>query len=264
MASLRAAAREERLTPLIESLERIVPDITHQYSTFAVESEYERAKVRAMHALQIDLAGRAIARAAQASQPVTVVDIGDSAGTHIAYLQTLYGSEIALECLSINLDPQAVDRIRQRGLKAVRARAEALTESGVTADVFLLFETLEHLANPIGFLHDLARTRCRALVLTVPYVAASRIGLHHIRAQHRAPIGPETVHLFELSPADWKLLFRHAGWDIVDERIYRQYPRRGPLRLLKPYWRWRDFEGFWGAVLTPDDTWSSVYQGWQS
>ncbi len=261
-ASIRAAAREQGLSNLLESLPRIVPDITHQYTSFAVDSEYMQVKVRGMHAFQVSLAGRAIERARRGAAPISVVDIGDSAGTHIRYLQEVY-KNIPLECMGVNLDEHAVMRIRDMGVRAMQVRAEDLVSQGITADIFLLFETLEHLMNPVQFLRDVSqRTACQALVLTVPYLARSRVGLHHIRSSRHEPCGPENVHVFELSPADWSLLLRHAGWSIIEDRLYLQYPRRGLLRLLKGYWRLRDFEGFWGAVLERDRTWTDLYQGW--
>ena len=261
-ASIRAAAREQGLAQLLEALPRIVPDLTRQYTSFRVESEYDRVKVRGMHAFQVNLAGWAIERVQRGTAPISIVDIGDSAGTHLRYLQEIH-RHLPLECLGINVDEQAVMRIRERGLPALRVRAEDLVSRGITADIFLLFETLEHLMNPIQFLHDLSqRTACRALVVTVPYLARSRVGLYHIRAGRREACGPETVHIFELSPEDWSLIFRHAGWSIVEARPYLQYPRRGVLRILRPYWRWRDFEGFWGAVLERDNSWTDLYEGW--
>jgi hypothetical protein len=133
----------------------------------------------------------------------------------------------------------------------------------LNADVFLLFETLEHLPDPFNFLHDLAeKSSCKALVLTVPYVRRSRLGLHHIRQDIRAKVGAERVHLLELSPEDLRLLFAHTGWRVRTERIYLQYPRFGPLRATKAAWRRYDFEGFYGAVLERDDRWSGLYESW--
>ena len=261
-ASIRAAIREKGLTQLVGTLPRIVRDIAQQYSSFRVESEYDRLKVRGMHAFQVSLAGWAIERVQHDATPISIVDIGDSAGTHLQYLREIY-RHLPLEVLGINIDEQAVKRIRERALPAMQVRAEDLVSHGITADIFLLFETLEHLMSPIQFLRDLSRrTACRALVVTVPYLARSRVGLYHIRARRREPCGPETVNIFELSPGDWSLLFQHAGWSIVEERVYWQYPRHGLLRTLKPYWRWRDFEGFWGAVLERDPTWADLYDGW--
>src|SRR6185312_147149 len=101
--------------------------------------------------------------------------------------------------LSANLDGSAVAKIRAKGLEAEECRAEELAARGLEAEVFLLYETLEHLPNPFQFLHDLAaKSRCRRLVLTVPYVRRTRLGLHHIREGLRESMTAERVHLLEM------------------------------------------------------------------
>jgi len=138
-----------------------------------------------------------------------------------------------------------------------------LTQYNIAADIFLCFETLEHLPNPIAFLHDLAtKTPAKYFIMTVPYVGNSRLGLHHIRNGRTAPVSAENTHLFELCPADWRLLVQHTGWRIVRERIYRQYPRWHPLWFTKFLWQRLDFEGFYGMVLAKDDIWANRYADW--
>lgn len=256
--SIHAAADEQGLSATVANLSRWCPDLRHQYSTVALESEYLLAKVRAQHAFQVRLACAALDDVGEG----TVVDIGDSAGTHVRYLQETYPAK-RLNFLSVNMDEEAVRKIRERGYEAVCARAEDLARHDIAADVFLSFEMLEHLPNPFVFLHQLSeRSRCRYLVVTVPYLRRSRVGLHHIRERLRAPISAERTHLFELSPQDWRLVFMHSGWRVRHEQIYRQYPRRSWLRLTRSMWRRLDFEGFYGAVLVRDRTWSSLYQSW--
>ena len=70
------------------------------------------------------------------------------------------------------------------------------------------------------------------------------------------------LEALELCPEDLRLLFDHTGWRVARERIYMQYPRRPPLALTRPLWARWDFEGFYGAVLEPDETWSSLYGSW--
>ncbi len=255
--SLQAALREQGLAADAARLAEAVPDISAQYSGFSVAGPYLELKVRGQHAFQV-----ALARSALTGSSAKVVDLGDSAGTHIAYLQKLVPGGHRFH--SINLDAAAVSRIQARGLEAIQARAEDLAAQGIDADVLLCFETLEHLSDPVSFLHDLAtKTSCRRLVLTVPYVEVSRVGLHHVRAGLVKKVGAESVHLFELCPEDLRLVFKHSGWRVVSDRVYRQYPRFSWLRLLKSEWRRTDFEGFYGAVLERDDTWSRLYEDWR-
>ncbi|HEY9070156.1 MAG TPA: methyltransferase domain-containing protein [Candidatus Ozemobacteraceae bacterium] len=256
--SLQKAAQEQGLWKLAERLASIVPDISDQYSQFRVDTEYLQLNVRLMHAFQIALVQEAFSR----KEIRTIVDIGDSSGTHLRYLQDLYAGT-SLRCLSVNLDPKAVEKIKGKGLEAILARAEDLPAYDIPADMFLCFETLEHLSDPIRFLHQLAtHTNPEFLVATVPYRSVSRMGLHHIRNKQNDAVFAENTHLFELCPADWRLLMQHAGWQIAYDRIYYQYPHRHPLRMMRRIWETIDFEGFYGTVLVRNDRWSSLYRDW--
>ncbi len=257
--SIEKASKEQGLKSLADKLTKIVPDITYQYSTFEVNNPYIEVKVRNQHAFQISLVNEVISE----FEKPTVVDIGDSAGTHLQYIMGLHPQK--MQCLSVNLDAQAVEKIKQKGLEAVNARAEDLHEYNIDADIFLCFEMLEHLMNPCHFLHELStKTNAKYLVITVPYLQNSCVGLHHIRAGGGLrDVYAENTHIFELSPKDWKLLVRHSGWNVAQERIYLQYPKRGFLWITKALWRRFDFEGFYGMILTKDNTWSSKYMDWQ-
>lgn len=263
--SIRAAVREQKLSSIYEQLTAIVPDITHQYSSFDLDTEYLITNVRAMHSFQIALVNETLKSTdglTKNTDTITIVDIGDSAGTHLQYIKALY-QDRNIRCLSINIDSEAVRRIKEKGLEAICARAEDLASFSVNADILLSFEMLEHLMNPCQFLRSLSEKKCRAFVVTVPYLACSRVGLHHIRHNQRRDVNPENTHIFELSPEDWRLIFQHSGWEVVAERIYRQYPKKSPFRfLMKRYWQRYDFEGFYGAILKPDKSWSDLYDGW--
>ena len=261
--SIRAAVREQKLLPIYNQLTAIIPDITHQYTSFDLDSGYLKTKVRAMHSLQIALGNEALQLLdSTPEEMITIVDIGDSSGTHLQYIKGLY-QERNIRCLSIDIDEEAVRRIKEKGLEAICARAEDIASLPIEADIFLSFQMLEHLINPCGFLRSLSQTNCKAFVVTIPYLARSRVGLHHIRQNQKRNVSPEEAHIFELSPEDWRLIFKHSGWAIQAERIYLQYPRRSPFRFFwKRYWRHYDFEGFYGAILKPDKSWRSLYEGW--
>ena len=106
--------------------------------------------------------------------------------------------------------------IRKKGLSAVHTKAEDLQNYNIKADIFLCFEILEHLMNPCYFLHELStKTNAEFLVITVPYLKNSRIGLHHVRGNRKETVNAENTHIFELCPTDWKLLVQHSGWKIL-------------------------------------------------
>lgn len=259
VASLQAALKEQRLDSTYEQLRKIVPDITQQYSTYAVDTQLIELETRGLQAFQVRLAEEAmrIAHAAGAPSRLTLIDIGDSSGTHIEYLRALHGE---VRSLSVNVDAEAVAKIKARGLEAVHASAEEVERYDIKPDVLLCFETLEHLPDPSNFLSRLAKvTSARTFALTVPYVRRSRVGLRYIRRGLPEVAGPETTHIFELSPADWRPLFMFSGWRVVAERVFKLYPRIHPMVVTRPLWQAVDFEGFYGAILSPDETWREQY-----
>lgn len=257
--SLIKAAKEQGMCGLMVKLEKIVPDISNQFSIGKVDNPYLMIKVRNQHAFQISLVNKVIK---EFDRPV-IVDIGDSSSTHLQYITGLYFQNKSIRTLSVNLDTKAVEKIKQKGFEAVNARAEDLHKYNINADIFLCFEVLEHLMNPCHFLHELSsKTKARYLIVTVPYLQNSRVRLKHIRNNSEDMVCAENTHIFELNSEDWKLIVRHSGWKVVKEEIYFQYPRKGFLRITRNLWKKCDFEGFFGMILTRDNTWSSRYLDW--
>lgn len=269
IASIRQGLRQQGLLKLHDRLMTIVPDMRDQYTAYPLDTplcyekhpEFLEVCVRGLHAFQISLVEQALAllQLDSIGRTLTIVDIGDSAGTHVQYLRGLRHN---IRSLSINIDKHAVQKIWQKGLEAICASVDEIELYDIHPDIFLSFEVLEHLPDPSRFLRTISRVKsCLALIATVPYVRHSRVGLQYVRLGIRQPVTPEGVHIFELSPHDWRLLFMFSGWRILEDRIYRQYPRFRPLHLMKFAWRARDFEGFYGAILVKDSTWSDLYQG---
>jgi len=266
IAAVKAAAFESRIDKLSEQLTEIVPDLREQYTTFDVDTDLLRTRVRTLHAFQIKLTLRALDLLVDRPN-ISIVDVGDSSGTHLTYLNSITSNEQRFgsnefKFLSVNLDPIAIQKIRSKGFNGLLCRAEDIYEKHqIKADLFLSFEMLEHLYDPIGFLDTISRRYvCEYFVLTVPYLRQSRVGLHHIRQQQLREVYPENTHIFELSPSNWKLLFLHCGWEIVEETIYRQYPLRSFWRCTKPIWKKLDFEGMYGAILKRNRTWAKCYK----
>lgn len=267
--SMRSAAKEQNLEKLSQELSDIVPDLTDQYTTFKIDNEYSCIKTRIQHAFQISMALKAIKLIdiSPQKEAFTIVDIGDSSGTHLTYLRDILKNDQdrsikKIDFMSVNLDPIAVEKIKGKEFNAKLCRAEDLHEKyKVKADLLISFQMLEHLYDPISFLDSISKNKVSDyFVVTVPYLAQSRIGLYHIRQNENRDVFPENTHIFELSPDDWKLIFRHSGWRVIDEMIYRQYPQKSFLRLMKHFWKYLDFEGFYGAVLVRDRKWAEQYK----
>lgn len=266
-ASLRAAIHEQGLDGLCRRLRRIVPDLSLQYTYDLDPDEYARfweIKLRGLHAFQVSCVLDVLDH--MAARNAVIADIGDSSGNHATYIGALAKAGQVDRVISVNLDPTAVEKVRRGGGEAVLGRAEELDHGKIHADLYLSFETVEHLTDPLRFLHDIAVKGSGApILISVPYRRQSRFGGSHLRLpDDRLPfqLTAEQVHIFELSPDDWKLLARFAGWRVEFSRIYRQYPRFHPLRLTRPLWKNLDFEGFLALYLTKDLSLSDRYRDW--
>ena len=133
--SLHSANRQIGRLGTIKKISSIVPNIGDQYSTwnFETSNTYDVIKIRSIHAFQVEftLAALKKLRSQSARNALSVVDIGDSSGTHTRYLQALC-SELDMgevEFLSVNLDSDAVERILAKGGRAIRVRAEDLHQA---------------------------------------------------------------------------------------------------------------------------------------
>lgn len=264
--SIYLALFENRLGDLVKKLRLIVPDISGQEESGRESfNSYWELKRRALQAFQCLLMIKAAKDLSKKN--LTVVDIGDSAGTHMLYLKALLGKEFNIETISVNLDPRAIEKIKNRGLKAICTRAEELTKViNKTIDLSVSFQMVEHLYNPCLFFRRLAKEgNCSRMLITVPYQRKSRVGFYNVRNNLQKIIFAEDEHIFELNPQDWSLLMLHSGWKVVSSEIYFQYPRRLPFisQCLALFWRKTDFEGFWGALLEKDTTVSDLYRNWE-
>ncbi len=256
--SLKKAAREQGLTEISTNLAKVVPDLTEQYDTFKIDNEYLENKVRFMHAFQYSMIEKAVS-ALDIKERSTIIDIGDSSGTHIQYITSLLGN---YDTISVDLNPNAIAKVKQKGLKGICAKAEDIEQYGINADLYLSFEMLEHLRSPIDFLKSLSTSSCKGFVISVPFVDKSRVSLNYIKRGKEHKVYAENTHIFELSKSDWSLLFMLSGWRIVFDKVYYQYPKNSIFRFFKLFWKRFDFEGFWSAVLVRDSKWSELYQSW--
>lgn len=140
-ASLAAAQREQKLTPLMNELRKVVPDIRDQYTAAMDRDEYERyweIKMRGMHAFQVQAALDALESIGKTG--VVIADIGDSSGTHAAYIRAVAKPGLVERFVSVNMDPEAVDKIRAKGGEAILSRAEELDLGSIRPDLMLSFE----------------------------------------------------------------------------------------------------------------------------
>jgi len=255
--SVYSALKQQRLLARFNQIKRLDPDISNQYTSSNIDTSYLQTKVLGLHAFQMALFGLFIN--GQNRKEWSITDLGDSSGNHIMYIKNLF-SKFKWDTLSVNLDQKAVDKIRSKGLNAIACSIEDYYEyeKDYRNQIITLFQTLEHLENPISILKGVKENlKPEAFIITVPFVRRSKVGLHYLRENLKSDFfnkvpSPENIHIFELSPDDWELLFEYCGWEVKHSLVYYQYKRRIPIisRLLRWYWSAFDFEGFYGCILT--------------
>jgi hypothetical protein len=255
MAVKDAIRQDPRLQQMWDLSLTVLPDLTDHYATVSVDAEGQMR-------LRLLLCAQAVfmRKVVDAFKSETLngwVDVGDSDGAARQLFLKSSPEMAGFRTLGVNLEPEAVALIRSKGLEAECLNAMDLNRKGVACDLVSVFETLEHIPDPVGFLERMQEVVGRRLVVSVPLIAASRVGLRYLTPKwepHKRP-SYSNNHVFELSPSDWTKIFRHTGWAVEDEWKVRQYPDRGPLKwLMQAAWRRISFEGYFFVVLKKDTT----------
>lgn len=269
------AVRKENIN-FINKLEQILPSLKDQVNFMndntKEDSVYLQHKRRNLHAFQLQFTLDKIEKLKIEINinKISLIDIGDSSGNHLIQLQTL---DKDIESIaSVNLDIKAVEKIRKKGIDAYHCRAEELLEKhDLRPNFFISYQMVEHLTDPVRFLHSISESSkkgggnsCDRFIISVPYQKQSRVGFWHMRGKKDSKTlrNAEDVHIFELSPEDWKLLAEFSGWEVISEKIYYQYPKWHWLYFTKYLWKKFDFEGFYIMELKINNRWSKLYESW--
>ena len=136
-------------------------------------------------------------------------DIGDSDGT---FLRALGKDET-----SINYSQSVLANIRD-----VKKMEGCLPKIGLPDDSFdyvLLFETLEHLPDPIAGLREIDRLARKGAFVSIPYVKKTRVKPYW--NNRRVPVGES--HVFELSPGDFTKIATYTRFRVRDFRRVRVF-----------------------------------------
>lgn len=194
--------------------------------------------------------------------PWSYLDIGDSDGSvRLLLMESLKGYNY--KSSGINLQQKAVERMREKGLNAEHIDAMELGKAGRIYNIVSVFETLEHLPDPVGFLMNIHQAVGERLIISVPFVHKSRVSLRYLDNDWPLDKVPtiENIHVFELSPDGWERIFKHSGWAIERQWKLLQFPSKGILKNIMGYaWRKISFEGYWFVSLRKDDTFKRKFK----
>jgi hypothetical protein len=259
-AITRVAGSNPELKKTWEESLSLFPDFKYHYS-FVVDDREIENRIRLLVVAETTFVKWEIDKIMATKGGCSYADVGDSDGSVRLLLKNHFTGK-KFSSVGINLQKSTVEKIKSKGLDAICADALSLGDRGIRYDIVSAFETLEHLPDPIGFLYGIREAVEDRLVLSVPFVRRSRIGLAYLSKKWPKELRPtiENTHIFELSPRDWNKLFLHTGWRVDREWKLMMYPSRKLSRLiLQPFWRIVSFEGFWFVSLYKDSGYASKY-----
>ncbi len=145
----------------------------------------------------------------------TVMDIGDSNGIFLRSLDK--------DGISLNISPRVASALHEKGLQTVIADAEHMPFKDTSISTILLFQTLEHVPNPVLLLNEIGRVCKDSLVLSIPYVKQTHI--HRRLYEPRVPLHEH--HIFEFSPGDFRSVVSHTPFRIERESTAVVLDKRG-------------------------------------
>ena len=251
---------DENLKPLWKESMRLIPDFNEHFSS-PLNSEEAEKRVRLLVVKETDYTKEEIYNILKTKKQCTFAGVGDSDGSVRLLLHEIFSAK-QLVSTGINLQQEAVKKIKKQGLDAICADAIKLGQQGVNYDIVSVFETLEHLSDPIGFLKGLKDVVNEKLIISVPCVRKSRVRLSYINGRwpKNKKVTKENTHIFEFSPKDWEKIFLHSGWKIEkQDRLLCYYPKSISRIILQPYWNYVSYDSFWFVTLVKDYTYSSQY-----
>jgi SAM-dependent methyltransferase len=157
------------------------------------------------------------------------VDIGDSNGIFLRAL--------GRDGISLNISAAATVKVHALGLDAVKADISNLPFRDGSIPLVFLFETLEHLSDPVHALNEIGRVCSGSLVLSIPAVHTTAI--HRFHYDPSRPVHQH--HIFEFSRKDFTSIVTHSPFIIEREHIAVVLGEGGGPWERLIFWLWKRF-----------------------
>ena len=148
-----------------------------------------------------------IRKNAQFDSKKIIADLGDSNGI---FLRSCHRNGI-----SVNISDPAVISLHGRGMETVKAHIEFLPFKNNSVNTFFLFETLEHVPNPITLLNEIGRVCSDSIIISIPFVEKTKI--HPYNYDPSRPIYQH--HIFEFNRDDFLTIITHTPFTLGTDTI---------------------------------------------
>lgn len=166
-------------------------------------------------------------------------DFGDSSG--------IFLKAFGKDGTSVNISSEVIGHLKLKGVRAIKADIDcSLPFEDDEFDYILLFETLEHLPNPIATLREICRVCRKALFVSIPHTTKTKI----YRFNYGEGIPLYQHHIFEFTNGDFGKIISHTNFKVKDYKIARVLDNGNSLlsKLIFLYWRLRyDKDTFMGC-----------------
>jgi SAM-dependent methyltransferase len=158
-----------------------------------------------------------------------IADLGDSNGIYLRMM--------GKNGISVNISDPTVRALHDKGLDVIKADIQFLPFRTDSLDTVFLFQTLEHVPNPILMLQEIARVCRGSLILSIPYVSTTNI--HPFYYNPDKPLHQQ--HIFEFDPADFGRVITHTPFILKSSKITTVLDNGGGLAERVTYSFWKHF-----------------------
>ncbi|MFH1094168.1 MAG: class I SAM-dependent methyltransferase [Candidatus Omnitrophota bacterium] len=141
----------------------------------------------------------------------TILNVGDVGG--------LLFEAIGKKGTSLNINPDCVAFMKNKGIEAIVGDVENLKLSDSSFDFIFSFQCLEHVPNPLRALNELGRVARKAVFISIPYVNKTIIyNMDYWTKMQKESWqikDPKAVdgHIFEFSTEDYKNILSYTNLD---------------------------------------------------
>lgn len=158
-----------------------------------------------------------------------IIDLGDSNGI---FLKSLGKTGI-----SVNISDEAIASLRGKGMEVIKAHIEFLPFKTGSVNTILLFETLEHVPNPVALLNEIGRVCSDTVIVSIPLVEKT-----HIHPYNYDPCRPIFQHhIFEFNRNDFARIVTHTPFIIRNEETALVLDGKSGIFDCMVFFFWKSF-----------------------